>query len=281
MKNIIYLFIATFLTISCVDKNKDYLVNIHTDYGTMKVLLYDETPLHKKNFLQLAKSGRFDSTIFHRIIKGFMIQGGDIYEKERTQEPDSNRIPAEIVKGFVHTKGALAAARIGDGQNPEKKSSSCQFYIVDGASWDLMTIDMQLLNQKISILLQDPAYQTLREEFVQLSSKRDIKGMNELALKNLKLVEDKFEIRLQKTLNTTNNEEYKKLGGAPHLDGEYTVFGKIVEGLEVIDKIASVNTNPQDRPLKPIYMKMEVVSMRKKDVTAQYNYEYLKERKQD
>ena len=111
-------------------KKKDDLVIIHTPFGDMTVLLYEETPLHKANFLRLAKSGAYDSTIWHRVIEDFMIQGGDVTKKQGSTATDLDNVPAEIDRGFYHTKGALAAARTGDNVNPERKSSSCQFYIV-------------------------------------------------------------------------------------------------------------------------------------------------------
>ena len=106
------------------NKNEDALITIHTAFGDMKAILYEETPIHKKNFIKLAKSGKYDSTEWHRIIKDFMIQGGDVFAKEGEQEPMDDRLPAEFVEGFYHTKGALAAARQPDDRNPKKMSSS-------------------------------------------------------------------------------------------------------------------------------------------------------------
>lgn len=277
MKQVFFLLANLLILTACGDKggkNKDYLVTIKTSYGDMKVLLYEETPLHKQNFIELAKSGRYDSTIFHRVIENFMIQGGNIFEKEGTQEPAEARIAAEIVEGFYHTKGSLAAARQGDAVNPEKKSSSCQFYIVDGNPWDVMTTNQPLLNQKLSELLSDPEYEELLKQFQDLAQKRDNEGMNQLALDNKSLVEEKFGIDLTIDPKTGNNDAYKELGGTPHLDTEYTVFGKVVEGLDVIDKIAQVDKGRGDRPLETIYMSMEVEEVKKKEVTKLYGYEY-------
>ena len=114
------------------NSDKDILVNINTQFGTIKVLLYDETPLHKKNFIELVRAEKYDSSLWHRVIKGFMVQGGNVNEKEGTQESLEDRIPAEIISNFMHTKGALAAARQPDRVNPEKMSSTSQFYIVHG-----------------------------------------------------------------------------------------------------------------------------------------------------
>lgn len=279
MKKIVLAFLLVGILTSCGDKKKDYLVKIKTSYGDMTVLLYDETPLHKKNFLELAKSGRYDSTIFHRVMQNFMIQGGNIYKKEGTVESEESRIPAEIVDGFYHTKGALAAARQPDASNPDKFSSSSQFYIVDGIPWDVMTTNVRLLNTRITELLQSSEYQELMKEFQDLGRKQDVLGMNKLALENKELVEKKFGLDLTIDPKTGNNEAYEKAGGgSPHLDGEYTIFGRVVEGIEVIDKIAAVRVGMGDQsknqPIVPIFMSMEVITMSKNDVTDDYGYEY-------
>lgn len=271
-KLILSLFIIGMIA-ACGDKNKDYLVKIKTSYGDMTVVLYDETPLHKKNFLELAKSGRYDSTIFHRVIEDFMIQGGNVAEKEKVAEKQEDRVPAEIVDGYYHTKGALAAARQPDNVNPEKMSSASQFYIVDGMSWEMMATNVVLLNQKMSALLQDTAYSDLLKQFQELAAKRDSKGMNDLALANKGLVEEKYGIDLSVDVSQYP-KEYEGVGGYAPLDGEYTVFGKVIDGLDVIDKIAAVQTGRADRPVEPVYMEMEVIEMNKKKITETYGYEY-------
>ncbi len=278
MKKLIFsLFILGFI-VACGDKNKDYLVKIKTEYGDMTVVLYDETPLHKKNFLELAKSGAYDSTNFHRIMEDFMIQGGNVAQSGDS-EGAQERIPAEFVEGYYHTKGALAAARQPDNVNPEKGSSSSQFYIVDGMSWEMMSTDVRLLNQKLSEILQDTAYSDLLKQFQDLARKRDNKGMTELALANKDLVEEKYGIDL--TVDTsTYPEAYQGVGGSSFLDGEYTVFGKVIDGIEVIDKIAAVDvtrnpvTGENSTPVEPVYVTMEVIEMSKKKITETYGYDY-------
>ncbi len=192
------------------------IIEIETTYGTMLAELYDETPIHRDNFTKLAKEGFYDSLLFHRVIKGFMIQGGD--PDSRNAEPDARlgaggpgyQIEAEINPRFVHTKGAIAAARTGDAVNPEKKSSGSQFYIVHG---NTVTEDM------------------LRRQ----------------------------EMRSGFSYSPEQVEKYEKLGGAPFLDGEYTVFGRVISGMEVIDKIAEQPTNPGDRPREDIIMNIIVI----------------------
>lgn len=277
-KLILSLFIVGMIA-ACGDKNKDYLVKIKTNYGDMTVVLYDETPLHKKNFLELAKSGAYDSTNFHRIMVDFMIQGGNVAQKSGETESEQERIPAEFVDGFYHTKGALAAARQPDNVNPEKGSSATQYYIVDGMSWEVMSTNVRLLNQKMGELLQDTAYSDLLKQFQDLARKRDNKGMNDLALANKSLVEEKYDVDLSVDVSQYP-EAYQGVGGSPFLDGEYTVFGRVIDGLDVIDKIASVDTrrNPMtgenSTPIEPVFVTMEVIEMNKKKITESYGYEY-------
>jgi peptidyl-prolyl cis-trans isomerase B (cyclophilin B) len=189
---------------------------------------------------------------------------------------EDDRIPAEIVKGFFHTKGSLAAARQGDQGNPEKKSSSTQFYIVQGKiySKEELTIDQAKLNQGISKLLQDPKYEELISQFQELRKLRDFKGMNDLAMANKDLVERELGISVSLEIEPERLELYTTLGGSPHLDKEYTVFGRVVEGLDVIDKIADVKTGRMDKPQKDTYMTMEVEMMPKKKITELYGYAY-------
>ncbi len=192
------------------------LVEIQTPLGNMLVKLYDETPLHKKNFLQLAEDGYYNDLLFHRVIQGFMIQGGD---------PDSRgaeagmrlgsggpgyQIDAEFNPGLVHKKGALSAARTGDSVNPEKKSSGSQFYIVQGQPMDPDQLKM-------------------------------------------------FERRKGLEYSDDQKEIYIKQGGTPFLDMDYTVFGEVIEGLEVIDKIAAVATSSDDRPIEDVTMRAMVI----------------------
>ena len=282
MKKVLVSLIIIATAVACGDKNKDYLVKIKTEHGDMTVLLYDETPLHKKNFLDLARSGRYDSTVFHRIVDDFMIQGGNVADKEGVKETEEDRIPAEIVEGLYHTKGALAAARQPDGANPERKSSASQFYIVDGISWDAMSTNVVLLNQKMSELLRDTAYTDLLKQFQALAQKRDNKGMSALAMENKALVEEKYGIDLSVDLSQYP-EAYQEIGGYEPLDGDYTVFGKVVEGLDVMEKIASlkVERNPQSgemsKPVDELYLTMEVVEMKKQEITEKYGYEYTSE----
>lgn len=197
----------TFLFIMELNAQKVTKVLIHTDMGDIKVALYNDTPLHRDNFVKLAKEGFYNGSIFHRVIKGFMVQGGGA----PAGKPEvSNKVPAEFVPAHIHKKGALAAARLGDQVNPKKESSGSQFYLVQGTK-----IPADQLNQ--------------------FDAKRKVKYTAE-----------------QRTIYTT-------VGGTPFLDGDYTVFGEVVEGMDVIDKIAAVQTAPGDKPVKEIKMTMKVL----------------------
>lgn len=199
---------------SCQDNSR--MVLIHTDYGDMKVKLYDETPKHRDNFLKLAQEGYYDNTLFHRVIKDFMVQGGD--PDSKNAQPGQMlgsggpgyTVPAEFVPSFFHKKGALAAARQGDQVNPTKSSSGSQFYLVQGKPATDQELDM--IQQRL----------------------------------NVKFTPEQREI-------------YKTKGGTPFLDQNYTVFGEVVEGLDVLDKIANVPTQPGDRPVGDVKMTIKVI----------------------
>jgi len=259
--------------------DKDSLVNINTQFGTIKVLLYNETPLHKKNFIELVKAGKYDSTLWHRVMKGFMVQGGNVNQKEGTQESLEDRISAEIISGFMHTKGALAAARQPDQANPKKMSSASQFYIVHGKifSKEELTIDQFALNQGLSELMKNSSYDTIAQQFINLKRGNKIEEMNQLALRYVELVESVQGVSLRKNMALDRLEAYTTLGGAPHLDNEYTIFGRVVAGLEVVDQIASVSVGRANRPIEELFMTMEIEEVPKKEITEKYGYIYPEE----
>ena len=282
MRKLLLAALVALFMVSC-GGGADKVVVIKTSMGDMTVILFDETPMHKENFIELAESGQYDSTIFHRVMQNFMIQGGDVFRKSGAIETAADRIPAEIVKGFYHHTGALAAARQPDPVNPEKLSSSCQFYIVDGIKYseaDWATYKSQAneakKNQEFNTAIRKPENGHFLKALQQYQQE-----MNKPAFDSvLALVMNNVEQMMEPVRFTKEQDEiYTTIGGAPHLDNEYTVFGKVVEGLEVIDKIAAVQTQTiapqmQNVPVDPVYLSMEVKTMSKSEISSKYGYEY-------
>lgn len=192
-----------------VKMNKGTMVEMTTTQGKITLRLYDETPLHRDNFLKLAKEGTYDGLLFHRVIKDFMIQAGD--PKSRDAKPGQPlgdgtlgyTVSAEFRPELIHKRGALCAARQGDQVNPKKESSASQFYIVQGQVWDDKTLDM-------------------------------------------------MELRFGKKYTPEQRKVYTTVGGTPHLDGDYTVFGEVVDGMDVVNKIAEAKCDRMDRPVEDV-----------------------------
>lgn len=209
MKKGFFLFaaIALFINIQGFTQEKMVKFIIHTDYGDIKGLLYNDTPQHRDNFVKLVEEGWYEGSPFHRIIQNFMIQGGS---NANGQQDPGYTVPAEFLPKYIHKKGALSAARMGDQVNPKKASSGSQFYIVQGQVY------------------------------------------NEAML-------DQMEARTGVKYTPEQREAYATLGGTPHLDGAYTVFGQVADGFDVIDKIAAVKTGPGDKPVEDVKMTIEII----------------------
>ncbi len=271
MKSTLLLFLMLALGFSACAK-KDYLVTIKTSYGEIKVILYDQTPKHKENFLKLAQDGDYDSTVFHRIIKGFMIQGGDIYQKTENKGKEEYTIPAEFVDSLIHVRGALAAARNPDNINPEKASSGCQWYIVQGRIFDAaeLTTDVSRMNQYVMQYLRKPENNALGQELSLVYQQQGEQAYVRKLLELRPVIEKEFNTSFAMDYPANKLEKYITVGGAPHLDGAYTVFGRVVEGMDVVDKIADVQTS-NEAPLSKIYMTMEVESISPAKLKKQYN----------
>ena len=270
-----FIVIAT-VFFSCGDQKDDYLVTIKTNMGEIKLVLFDETPLHKANFIKLAKEGKYDSTIFHRVIDGFMIQGGDINAKKGQTEKIDYTIPAEIQENvtgqFLHTRGAVAAARMGDDVNPEKASSGSQFYIVDGTVYDkyLLDADWKKLSKGMRMLLQDTKFAYLLDSINIIRENGGTNDdINKFVYRNRHLVEENLNMDVSTNFTDEQIEAYTTIGGAYGLDNEYTVFGRVVEGMEVVHKIAAVQT-VRERPKTNLGMIIELEPMNKAEITEKY-----------
>ena len=208
MKKII-LAALVLIGLTCQAQNateKETIIVIKTNYGTIKAKLYNDTPLHRDNFIKLVNEGWYNNSPFHRIIKNFMIQGGQ--NADGRLDP-GYKVPAEIKSNHFHKKGALCAARQPDQVNPKKASSGSQFYIVQGQKYDDQTLDM-------------------------------------------------YEDRMGKVIGAKQRQAYKTVGGTPHLDGDYTVFGEVIEGMDVVEKIAAVKTGRMDAPIEAVTMTIEI-----------------------
>jgi peptidyl-prolyl cis-trans isomerase B (cyclophilin B) len=227
MKKFLLFLLPLFLFSFDKPKEKVYLVALTTKFGVITLRLYNETPKHRDNFLKLTREGFYNGTLFHRVIKDFMIQGGD--PESKNAKPDQAlgngdvgyRIPAEFNTNLFHKKGALAAAR---DNNPEKASSGCQFYIVQGKKFT--DADLDNLEQKMKV-----------------------------------------------KLSAAQREAYKTIGGTPHLDRNYTVYGEVVSGLEHVDEIAAVKTGAGDRPLEDVVIQsmVELKALSMKAFQKKYN----------
>jgi peptidyl-prolyl cis-trans isomerase B (cyclophilin B) len=234
------------------------------------------TPLHKANFIELAESGKYDSTIFHRVIEGFMIQGGGIDMKENDRDPRT--IPAEFVNGFLHHKGSLAAARQGDRRNPKKASSWCQFYIVQGKQYkeeELLAYEKTMNDGKkrafFNQVIQRPENADLLSAGREYQRERNPEALDSITSLVMKKVDAEYNLE---SFTDKQRQLYTSVGGAPHLDGEYTVFGKVVDGLEIIDKIAAVEKGPGDKPKNDYFLTMDVEKLPKKKITKLFGFEY-------
>lgn len=249
-------------------KDKRTLVKFETTAGNFTVALYNETPKHRDNFIKLCKEGIYDSTLFHRVIKNFMIQAGDPNSKTASDTAMLGSgdvgytVPAEFMADkYFHKRGALAAARQGDDVNPEKVSSGCQFYIVTGRKFtqdQLLNMEGKINEQREESIFNTLAHQHMKEIYMLRRS-----GNNDklLALQDSLEAQAHQQLKDEGYFKFTQDQiqAYTTVGGTPHLDGSYTVFGEITEGLEVIEKIEVAKTNNADRPITNVRILKAIV----------------------
>jgi peptidyl-prolyl cis-trans isomerase B (cyclophilin B) len=267
--------LLTALLFAC-SVEKDYVIKIQTKHGDMYAVLFDQTPKHKQNFIDLAEAGRFDSTEFHRIIKDFMIQGGDVFTKEKLPPDTWPTVEAEIVPGLIHKKGMIAAARMDDKVNPEKRSSGSQFYIIQGKTYtqDELVTDMELLSKTYFKYIQLGSNEALKEEYARMYQSQQFDSLTQRMLSEKANLEAFYNLDLENPMTPEQIQTYTTIGGAPHLDGEYTVFGEVIKGLDVMEKIAKVPTGERSKPLEPIYMIVTVELISKSKITKEFGYVY-------
>ena len=265
--NLFIIAVITVLLAACgagskksTDMEKRTQVKIETTMGDIIVELYNETPKHRDNFIKLAKEGVYDSTLFHRVIRQFMIQAGDPESKNAADTAHLGSgdvgytIPAEFVPKFFHKKGALAAARMGDDVNPERASSGCQFYIVTGRKFrESQLLDMagQKNNARMDTIFNQLARKHMKEIY-KLKKANDQDALLEL---QDSLEAQAYAIYKEEEPFMFTPEQlsaYSTIGGAPHLDGAYTVFGQVVSGMETVEKIEGTKTGKADRPVENV-----------------------------
>ncbi len=267
MKKILLVCIASILLCNGYSQNlpSGKKLIIKTTLGDIKVLLYDETPLHRDNFIKLATTGVYDSVLFHRVIKNFMIQTGDpdskhaLAGKQLGTGGPGYTVQAEINPKFYHKKGALAAARQGDQVNPQKRSSGSQFYIVVGEVFSLQKL--QVMEQNVTNKMKKDFYKNfmysvenadLMSRIHQAQTKNDTATLKQINLE----YQTKFEEAWSKNPPFKYSPEltkiYTTIGGTPHLDNEYTVFGEVIDGMDVVGRINNTITGQADRPVEDI-----------------------------
>lgn len=272
MKKIFILLLSVAILAACTSKPKETFVNITTPLGDIKVKLYDSTSRHKENFVKLANVGYFNGTLFHRVIQKFMIQGGD--PTSRNAKPgvllgdgDTNyTIPFEYIPSYLHKRGAFAAARENDDENPLKASSASQFYIVQGKVFtndELDAVELKVERRTKQYIMMDLLKKDGKED--ELKAFRHMVDIRDTA--NIRMTIEKYknavEAQYLRTKPWKITEEqrrvYTSVGGTPHLDGAYTVFGEVVSGMEIVDQIAAMQTDTNDRPQKDIPMTIKIV----------------------
>lgn len=263
-----FLAFSVFFIAACSNApgdNENTRVLIKTSLGDIRILLYDDTPLHRDNFLRLVNSGFYEGISFHRVISGFMIQAGDpetrtVAIPKSADSLNTYTIPAEFNKIHFHKKGALAAAREGNDVNPEMKSSGTHFYIVQGVKYT--DEELNQAEQRINNNLKQAVFKKLIFQVADSAIKSG-QPMTDAA------VQEKASLKMFQYLTASGDykipadqrEVYKSIGGVPRLDQTYTVFGEVTEGLDVVDKIAAVKTGAADKPVDDVkIIKMKVIS---------------------
>jgi cyclophilin family peptidyl-prolyl cis-trans isomerase len=258
---------SVFLLFACNahEGNENKFVLIKTTLGDIKIKLYDNTPVHRDNFIKLVNMGFYDGILFHRVIKDFMIQAGDPLTRtgltrQQLDTLSTYTLPAEFRKEYFHKKGALAAAREGNDVNPEMRSSGTQFYIVQGKK--NTDTELKAAEGRINSNIKQSVFSRFIREITdsaKLSGTplQDSEIQDRASMKMFDYLTNIGDFKFSDTQLTT----YKELGGVPRLDGTYAVFGEVIEGIEIVDKIAAVQTDQSDRPVSDVrILKMKLIN---------------------
>lgn len=286
------LFLSLFALLSCtstvpqegkkLSAKKEYLITLKTSFGDIRLVLFDQTPKHKANFVKLVRDGFYNGTLFHRVMNDFMIQGGDPDSKNAIKGArlgnggTDYKIPAEFVPELFHRKGALAAARESDNVNPKKESNGSQFYIVKGKKWNEneLTTDLRKLAGFFTNYIKKEENAALRQKYSDLQMQNDRKSLENLLFSYKDTLEKIYEVKLGEDMSQEKKDVYTSEGGYPSLDGNYTVFGMVIDGLDVLDKISAVKTDKFARPDEDIIMEMTLEILSKKKITKLYDYQF-------
>lgn len=289
MKFIKYSLLFLLFSLSSCDfitGEKEDLITIKTSLGEMRFILFDQTPKHKANFIKLAKEGSLNSTLFHRVMKDFMIQGGDPNSKNAKKGARLGgggveyKIPAEFVPELFHRKGALSAARETDKVNPEKQSNGSQFFIVKGKTWTeielkMMRIDFLRIQGYFMNFARKEENAAIKQKYDALQGQSQNRAMMEMIASYKDTLEQIYKIQLAgEEISQAHKEVYMKEGGFPSLDENYTVFGMLVDGFDVLDKISLISVDEFARPVEDISMEVSWESLPKSEITKLYGYKF-------
>lgn len=265
MRMRLWLFgLSLLVWVSCAEKpldpNKPVYVTVSTSMGKVTVLLYDDTPLHRDNFIRLCQSGEYEGMLFHRIIQDFVVQGGDPASK--AHEPHvlygdgdgGYTVPAEILPHHFNKRGALIDAKESDDVNIERASAGTQFCFVQGKK--LTDEELAQKEARINEIRRNWLFYKFRDRLKKQEPALAADSMKtELENRALIMVEDTLEVLGYYTIPADRREIYKSVGGVPHLDGSVTIFGEVVEGFDVVEKMSLVKTDKNDRPVKDVVIR--------------------------
>lgn len=268
MKKIFYCLLAGVLLWGC-KQNEGTVLRLETSLGDIRLRLYDETVLHRENILKLVRNGFYNGLLFHRVIQDFMIQIGDPDSRMAQTgtllgEKDAGyTLKAEILPQYFHKKGALAAAREGDAVNPERNSSGSHFYIVKGKVYthEELSALVEKINDRRYIALVNGIKASKADEIARCRLRSDslaIERLKDIDAEILQTARNRF-VADKLTLSPEQEKVYTTIGGTPHLDGAYTVFGEVIEGLDVVDKISAVAVDKNDRPLENVVVEKVII----------------------